>query len=318
MDQSKVKVYLINYIQKGNCFSARMKLKLDCEEDHREVMAMSPEYIVCSIAILKVKVGITTYSKYGSRESRIHIINVSFGFSKRIKDCLNCMLYLQINKSSLTIISTECSGGFIQAPESYSLSDLRSGNVNVAGVIDIFMVPNPCSVLYDDKDLIDFSLKGIDGSVDFHRHIMAISSPVLKAMLAGPWREAKQGVLDLKDVNISTIQHLKDYIYLNKVPETERGLGELIKLAHFLLMTTLVKICVFNILIRCWKLENVVHWIHFAGANNISEMIPWLLDIGNRSEATLGITDIITSYDLTNISEGDDDIYKEENMPDAS
>ncbi|CAG9135162.1 unnamed protein product [Plutella xylostella] len=298
MDNSKT--YLKNYIQKGNSFSAYLKLEKVDEDSgknmYREVM--SPAYVVCSIAILKVKVGTASYyNSYSYDYTATNISHVSFKFSKRIKDSLNCVLKLKIGNSTLTIASTESSGGFVLAPVSPSVSDLESGNVKVAGVIDIFTVPSPSSALYDDNDLIDFSLKGIDGSVDVHRHIMAASSPVLKAMLTGPWREAKQGILDLKDVHISTIQHLKDYIYLNKVPET--GLDELIKLAHFLSMTTLVKICVFHILTGL-TLENFMYWNHFAAVNNISELTPWLLDFVIRSDVTLGITDIISSYAVLN------------------
>ncbi|KAG7295541.1 hypothetical protein JYU34_021764 [Plutella xylostella] len=302
----KNKIYLKNYIQKGNSFSAHMMLEFECSgNDHKVVM--SPEYVVCSIAVLQVKLDILYYYSYAQYVASPII---TFRFSKRSKDCLNLVLNFKINNSTLTIVSTECSGGFIQAPESYSLSDLMSGNVKVAGVIDIFTVPNPSSALYDDKDLIDFSLKGIDGSVDVHRHIMAATSPVFKAMLTGPWREAKQGILDLKDIKISTIQHLKDYIYLNTVPEA--GLDELIKLAHFLSMTTLVKICVFHILTGL-TLENFLYWNHFAEANNISELIPWLLDSVRRSDVTLGITDIITSYEVLTIgNEGNEEKIRQD------
>ncbi|CAG9135164.1 unnamed protein product [Plutella xylostella] len=301
----KNKIYLKNYIQKGNSFSARMMLEFDCSgNDHKVVM--SPEYVVCSIAVLQVKLDML-YCSCGQYKAR-PIITVRF--SKRSKDCLNCVLNFKINNSPLTIVSTECSGGFIQAPGSNNLYDYKSGYVKVAGVIDIFMEPSPSSALYDDKDLIDFSLKGIDGSVDVHRHIMAASSPVLKAMLTGPWREAKQGILDLKDVHISTIQHLKDYIYLNKVPET--GLDELIKLAKYLSMTTLVKICVFHILTGL-TMDNFWNWIHCAEANNISELKPWLLDSVRRSDVTLGITDFITSYEVLTIgNEGNEEKIRQD------
>lgn len=303
MDENKI--YLKNYIQKGNTFSAYLKLEHGYE--HGKTDIMSPEYVVCSIAILQVKVEIISWISNNTCNTSI---TSTFRFSKRNKDCLNCVLNFKINNSTLTIVSTECSGGFIQTPESYSLSDLRSGKVKVAGVIDIFMEPSPSSALYDDKDLIDFSLKGIDGSVDVHRHIMAASSPVLKAMLTGPWREAKQGILDLKDVHISTIQYLKDYIYLNKVPET--GLDELIKLAKYLSMTTLVKICVFHILTGL-TMDNFWNWNHFAEANNISELKPWLLDSVKRSDVTLGITDFITSYEVLTIgNEGNEEKIRQD------
>ncbi|KAI5633491.1 BTB/POZ domain-containing protein [Phthorimaea operculella] len=111
--------------------------------------------------------------------------------------------------------------------------------------LNLKLTPNKCvpfKKLYDDADVTDFKLFGETDDtygVSFHRNVLALSSPVLKSMLLGDWKETRQGNVQLALVSKNTLQHFKDYIYLNNIPDLPIDCAKLICLASYYMLKRL-------------------------------------------------------------------------------
>lgn len=114
-------------------------------------------------------------------------------------------------------------------------------NFDISACMDITKTDSPFAALYDDIYLTDFELKGEDGSVKMHKAVLASCSPVMKTMLQGKWKETTDGRVDVVGVTKQTLEQFKDYVYLQKLPQS--GLDQLLLLASYYMMPDLVQKC---------------------------------------------------------------------------
>ncbi|XP_063544392.1 protein roadkill-like [Cydia strobilella] len=117
------------------------------------------------------------------------------------------------------------------------VTDVLDINITACKVIESFIVK-----LYNDVYFTDFKLSTVEGSVPVHRACLAVCSDVFQAMLTREWKETSEGRIEIEGVSLRTLQHLKDYMYLNTLPED--GLEQLLKLASYYLIDSLKAECV--------------------------------------------------------------------------
>ncbi|KAJ2942812.1 hypothetical protein O0L34_g14999 [Tuta absoluta] len=121
--------------------------------------------------------------------------------------------------------------------------------------------------LYDDKDFIDFEIRTGDNtmysSVDVHRNVMASFSPVLQALFQNEWKNAKYGYIQPNDVSKLTLQHFKDFIYLQRVPDDSTDCAKLITLAAYYKIPELEKEAALKIADNL-KPENIWQWFEYC------------------------------------------------------
>ncbi|KAI5633541.1 BTB/POZ domain-containing protein [Phthorimaea operculella] len=137
----------------------------------------------------------------------------------------------------------------------------------------------PFKELYVDTDLPDFKLFG--GSDDdtkgvtFHRNVLAHSSPVLKSMLLGNWKETRQGNVQLALVSGNTLQHFKDYIYLDNMPYLPMDCAKLLCLAGYYMLKQLPEL-ERNIAkkMESWFCpQNLWEWLEFCVQHKNTQML---------------------------------------------
>lgn len=145
----------------------------------------------------------------------------------------------------------------------------------VSILLEVMSCINSFAVLHTDEELTDFELRGVDGSVHMHRAVMAASSPVLRRMLGGMWRETAEGCVDMPGTTRATLQDLKDYVYLGTLPES--GLEELLLLSSYYMMPELEKRCVDKI-VQNVTVESAFEVIEFAAKNKMTQLLLAVLD----------------------------------------
>ncbi|KAJ2948680.1 hypothetical protein O0L34_g7937 [Tuta absoluta] len=119
------------------------------------------------------------------------------------------------------------------------------------------------STLRDDSNLTDFELRGDDGSVKVHKTILAGLSPFIKTLLenSGQWDEVTSNSVNVPNATQGTLEHLKDYIYLQKMPDT--GIVQLAELASFFLMSDLEQRCAAKLIATLCQ-DNVIEYLEIA------------------------------------------------------
>lgn len=129
--------------------------------------------------------------------------------------------------------------------------------------------------LYNDVDMSDFELRVDDGSVRFHRLVLALSSPVLKTMLSGKWKDTTQGHVEVPGVSKNTIQQFKDFIYKSVVPENVSL--ELLSLASYYMMTELEEICLEKIADSLTS-ENTWRQLEYCVSHKLTKLLSVILN----------------------------------------
>ncbi|XP_022814107.1 uncharacterized protein LOC111347927 isoform X2 [Spodoptera litura] len=145
----------------------------------------------------------------------------------------------------------------------------------VSVLLEVMPRVNSFAILYDDEELTDFELRGVDGSVRMHRAVMAASSPVLRRMLGGMWREATEGCVDMPGTTRATLQDLKNYVYMRTLPDS--GLEELLLLSSYYMMPELEKRCVDKI-VQNITAGSAFEVIEFAAKNKMTQLMLAVLD----------------------------------------
>ncbi|KAJ2950788.1 hypothetical protein O0L34_g9053 [Tuta absoluta] len=149
--------------------------------------------------------------------------------------------------------------------------------------------------LYDDKDFVDFELRTGDdnmySSVDIHRYVIAAFSPVLKQLFLNEWKGANHGYIQSIDISDLSIQHLKDFIYLNKIPEVSTDCAKLITFAACYNIPELEKEAVLKIVDNL-KPECFWEWIEYC----VEQKHEYLLVEMLKSISILNKIDSIKDY----------------------
>ncbi|KAI5636063.1 BTB/POZ domain-containing protein [Phthorimaea operculella] len=133
----------------------------------------------------------------------------------------------------------------------------------------------PFAAIYDDDDT-DFKLCGTDGSVKFHKMILKVCSPVLQGMLDGEWKETSEGKITLADVSKVTCEHFKEYVYLDKLPNTD--IEQLLVLGSYFMMPELVQKCLVKLLNKL-DADNIVELTEFACNYKVTNLFVTLMNI---------------------------------------
>ncbi|XP_026319271.1 uncharacterized protein LOC113229806 [Hyposmocoma kahamanoa] len=135
---------------------------------------------------------------------------------------------------------------------------------------------NPFASLRSDTSLTDFELRCEQGSVPVHRVVLAISSPVLKTFLEGENNWLENSWYRFAKTDLSTLQHLKDYIYMGVLPDD--GLENLLLLASCYMMDDLKNECISKILANVTP-ENALEICEFSIVNKMTKLFLGFLKI---------------------------------------
>ncbi|KAI5632796.1 BTB/POZ domain-containing protein [Phthorimaea operculella] len=147
------------------------------------------------------------------------------------------------------------------------------------------------SFLEDDTELTDFELRGVDGSVHVHKAVLAGFSPVMKTMLNGQWKETKEGAIEIPNTSKETLQHLKDYMYKQRIPAT--GVEKLAALASCYLMSDLEDRCTIQLL-STLSSTNLTDLLSFSVKHNMEKLMLAILE--NVQNGVVKVDDMKERY----------------------
>ncbi|CAK1550698.1 unnamed protein product [Leptosia nina] len=230
----------------------------------------SKEFIICGLCVFQIR-SYSIISSWFTNSSRKCLFLIKFS-AQQIGD-FNLKL-----SSNVLGIENKCllsQDGTWQLIGQIAEKNICEVEIDVTVTVDIVAHAGSFAVLYNDNDLTDFMLKGEDGSVQMHRAVLAATSPVLRRMLRGTWKETSEGHVDVSGTSKETLQHLKNYLYLHTVPEV--GLEQLLLLAAYYMVSDLERKCVDKLMIKL-KAENTVDLLQFAVKHNITSLVLSILD----------------------------------------
>ncbi|XP_049876672.1 uncharacterized protein LOC126374207 [Pectinophora gossypiella] len=230
----------------------------------------SQEYIISGSAVFQVKV---IAAQVNNGHTNIYNNLVFLKFVKlRPDDELTYTIKFSSNEFGIT------NKTFISDDGTWHLvhdNKKQQYTFDVAIYMDIVPSASSFATLHGDMELTDFELRGEDGSVHMHRAVLAASSPVLRRMLGGTWRETTEGHVDVPGTSKFTLQHLKDYVYLHTLPET--GLEQLLLLASYYMMPDLEQKCV-DKLVNSLTAQNACDLLEFAAKHKVTRLLLAILE----------------------------------------
>lgn len=142
----------------------------------------------------------------------------------------------------------------------------QSATIAVSVVVD---KTTAFSALHNDTSLIDFELHGENGFIPVHRTVLAMSSPMVKAFFENETNCFENRCYKFSKTDISTLQHLKDYIYLGNFPE--EGIEKLALVASCCKMKDLENECIEKIL-QTVTPQNALKISTFAVVNKMTDL----------------------------------------------
>jgi hypothetical protein len=255
-----------NLSQKGNSLQAKFGVT---NYNNPFITKLSPEYIISGAAAFQVKV-IAAQVNNGHTNIYNNLIFIRFQKYREADDLTYAIKFisteLEINKNFVSDDGTW-----------HLISDNKKQQYTFDVSINMDIVPSASSfaTLHEDMELTDFELRGEDGSVHMHRAVLAASSPVLRRMLGGTWREAAEGHVDVPGTSKATLQHLKDYVYLHTLPNI--GLEHLLLLASYYMMPDLEQKCV-DKLVSNLTAENACDLLEFAAKHKVTRLLLAILE----------------------------------------
>lgn len=161
-----------------------------------------------------------------------------------------------------------------------NISNAMQYSFSIQLIVDVTNIVNFAS-LHDDEELLDFELRGEGGVVRFHKAVLAASSPVFRRMLCGTWKEVTEGHVDLSGTSQSTLQNLKNYLYLGTLPAT--GLEQLLLVALYYMIPQLEQKCV-DKLVQELTAQNACYYLEFATGNKVTRLLLAILDAVQNGE----------------------------------
>ncbi|XP_072942584.1 speckle-type POZ protein-like [Epargyreus clarus] len=230
----------------------------------------SPEFVISGAAVFQVKV-IAAQVNNGHTNIYNNLICVKF-FKLRPDDDLTYTIKFTSKELGIT---NKC---FTSDDGTWHLvheNKKQQYTFDVSVHMDIVPSASSFASLHDDNELTDFELRGEDGSVHVHRAVLAASSPVLRRMLGGTWRETTEGSVDVSGTSRLTLQHLKDYVYLHTLPEN--GLEQVLLLASYYMMPDLEQKCV-DQLVSGLTAQNACDLLEFAAKHKVTRLLLAILE----------------------------------------
>lgn len=143
---------------------------------------------------------------------------------------------------------------------------------------------NTLNVLHETEGWADFELMGEGGSVKVHRFALAVVSPVFRRMLStGCWKENLEGRVTI-DGSKKTLEHMKSYIYEQKLPDTD--LKPLLLLACYYEIVNLEQDCV-NKMVGNVSDDDIYDLLEFAISNKVHRLTYAILKYCKRYDLVL-------------------------------
>ncbi|XP_013162561.1 PREDICTED: uncharacterized protein LOC106114033 [Papilio xuthus] len=252
-----------NILKLANTLQATFVVNADLNYD----TLISPEITINSTANFQVRVIITQDSYNSNCNSFIFVKLYKIDKDDELKYNMNLSsIYLNIDNKTFP-----CDDGTW-----HLVTELKTLHFT----FDISVVMNilqgsSFATLYDEVDLMDFELRGEDGAVRVHRAVLAAYSPVLRRMLNGSWRETAEGHVDVPGTSKKTLQHLKNYMYLHTLPDTD--LEPIMVLATYYMMHELEQMCV-DRLVSALDAENVCQLLQFTAKHRLTRLLLAVLE----------------------------------------
>lgn len=256
-----------NIVQRGNILQVRLGVT---NYNTPFATKTSPEYIISGSAIFQVKV-IAAQVNNGHTNVYNNLLFIRF-FKLHQDDDLTYAIKFSSSELGITNKS------FISDDGTWHLiHDNRKQQYTFDVMVQMDIVPSASSFasLHEDMELTDFELRGEDGSVHMHRAVLAASSPVLRRMLGGTWRETTEGHVEVPGTSKITLQHLKDYVYLHTLPDA--GLEQLLLLASYYMMPDLEQKAV-DKLVNSLTAENACDLLEFAAKHKVTRLLLAILE----------------------------------------
>ncbi|KAI5640149.1 BTB/POZ domain-containing protein [Phthorimaea operculella] len=212
---------------------------------------------------------------------------------KKLFESDNLMYSIKFTNEALNKNETyPCSGS-----NTWQVYEIYAGNLKSEVVMDLTLdiSSNTCglfSSLRDDSNLTDFELNGDDGSVKVHKTILAGLSPFVKTMLdnSGQWAEVTSNSLKVPNATQETLEHLKDYIYLQKMPDS--GIEQLAALASYFLMSDLEQRCAAKLLFTLCP-ENAAQFLDFAVKYKIRMLVLAIMEAVHKEVIKVNDIDML-------------------------
>ncbi|XP_057321493.1 speckle-type POZ protein B-like [Microplitis mediator] len=152
--------------------------------------------------------------------------------------------------------------------------------INCKIVLHDYMQAPMFDNLYEDlqqflksQELSDVTLVVGEVEIPAHKVVLAAHSPVFKAMLLSGMKEAKQGEIEIKNVDADIISEMLEYFYKGETKasfDTEVAL-KMIELADIYQIEKLKNICQ-NTLLNNMSIDNIFDIVDVADDHNIEEL----------------------------------------------
>ncbi|XP_063624662.1 RCC1 and BTB domain-containing protein 1-like [Cydia splendana] len=123
--------------------------------------------------------------------------------------------------------------------------------------------------LYDDTDIIDFNLSLEDNKVPVHKACLAAHSNKFKNMFTSVWKDINEGCVEIKGATHQTLQYIKDYMYLGRLPDVD--VRPMLLFAIQYSMSNLKADCITK-LVETVEFYSLYSLLEFACENNIPEL----------------------------------------------
>lgn len=230
----------------------------------------SPEYVISGVAVFQARV-IAAQVNNGHTNIYNNLIFVRF-VKQRHDDDLTYTIKLSSTEFGIAAKTFTTDDGTWHLIHD---NKRQQYTFDISVLMDIVPRASSFATLHEDTELTDFELRGEDGSVHMHRAVLAASSPVLRRMLGGTWRETTEGHVDVPGTSRITLQNLKDYVYLHRLPEM--GLEQLLLLASYYMMPDLEQKCV-DKLVNGLTAQNACELLEFAAKHKVTRLLLAILE----------------------------------------
>ena len=138
-------------------------------------------------------------------------------------------------------------------------------------------------------ELFDYVIKGTKESFHFHSLVLALVSPVFRAMLRSEMGESAKKEATFPSITDNIVAKIIDYAYNGTISFSPDHLMDLIKAAHYLQMSKLLKMCEEHIL-TVLRPANCIAWLHQADKLHLTAIMPKLHKMMQTSYSEISST----------------------------
>lgn len=177
-------------------------------------------------------------------------------------------------------------GGFLEG-------DTLNLNVRICGIVEEGSKAeksnprnNYLKQMFEEQLHADITIETSDGQTFRAAKCILSRSPVFDKMLSnGEWKEAKEGIIKIKDITFDAIYELVRYLYCDEVPKLSEMTLDLLIAADKYDITGLKEICLRHLTSQI-SMENFVEIFIHCDHLNISELKKSVIDfiVKNRRE----------------------------------